>query len=73
MKRLLDIYSKAAGIARALITVLAAFLVLLTTAGPLAHTPLIGEIAVVVTAAIQVLTRFTDAGNTPPTPPVVKP
>lgn len=64
---LFDVYSRAAGIARALITLLTAVLVFLTASGPVADNPIVAKIAVAVTAAIQLLTRFTGAGNHPPT------
>lgn len=63
---LFDIYSRAAGIARALIVLLTAVLTFVTAAGP-TNNPVVAKIAVAITAGIELLTRFTGIGNKPPT------
>lgn len=62
---LFNIYSKAAGWARAAITLLSAVLVFITANGPV-NNPVVAKVSAAVIAAIQLLTRFTGLGDKPP-------
>lgn len=60
---LFNAYSKAAGYARAVITLLAAVAAFV---GELKGVPGAAQVGVYAVAAIQFLTRFTSIGNAPP-------
>lgn len=61
---LFDIYSKTAGVARAVVILLGSVVAFLNTAGPIGNNPLAAKISVAVVAAVEFLTRFTSVGNT---------
>lgn len=63
---LINVYSRAAGIARMVIVNLSALVGILAS-GPFGHSTLTLQILVVLNAVIALLTRATGLGNKPPT------